>query len=180
MHSYNPRTWTYPVIAVLLFLLMTPGIFLRDFWIFNEGRRAIIALEILQRHDWFVPRLMGTPILTKPPLFYWLEAITMYSFGPRDWAARIPSLVAGVCGVLLLTRLLESLLPHWYGRQAAFFGGLCLAIFPVYLWMAQSAEPEMTFVVAGIGAMLCFARIKHWFAFWPTIPIGSGWFTTKT
>ncbi len=140
-------------------MLVAPGAFTRDFWLFNEGRRAIIALEMLQRRDWLIPRLMGDPILTKPPLFYWLEVICFRLFSPTDWAARIPSLLAGIAGAVALTRLLEIIFPGPGGRQSAFFGGLCLVIFPLYAWMAQSAEPEMLFVATGLAAFWCFAEI---------------------
>ncbi|MCL5270845.1 MAG: glycosyltransferase family 39 protein [bacterium] len=78
----------------------------------------------------------------------------VFGGGPSDWAARLPSVVAGVAGALALVRLLRGIL----GLEAAFFGGAVLALIPVYLWMAQSAEPEMLFVATGVLAMMCFGE----------------------
>lgn len=139
--------------ALFLFL---PGIILRDFWLYNEGRRAIVAFEMVERHDWIVPRLMGMPLLTKPPLFYWLEAIAYkLTGGATDWAARMPSLISAILGVLALHRILQTVV----GRSAARMGGAVLALSPIYLWMAQTAEPEMVFTVGSVGALLCFVEI---------------------
>jgi 4-amino-4-deoxy-L-arabinose transferase-like glycosyltransferase len=137
--------------------LLAPGALLRDFWIYNEGRRAIIGLAMIQRGDWIVPRLMGTPILTKTPLFYWLEALAFQIFGAHDWAARLPSLLAAVGGCLVLYGMLSRLLRD---RAAAAFGALALAVTPIYAWMAPHAEPEMTFVFFGILALDGFTRAR--------------------
>ncbi len=52
--------------------------------------------------DWLTPRLNGIPFFHKPPLLYWLEAISMGIFGVHAWAARlVPALHAG----LMLTTL---------------------------------------------------------------------------
>ncbi|MBI3735018.1 glycosyltransferase family 39 protein, partial [Candidatus Sumerlaeota bacterium] len=136
----------YFLTAALATLLFLPGIFTKDFLLFNEGRRAIIGLELYQRHEWLVPRLMGEPILTKPPFFYWLEVISYKVFhGSSDWAARIPSVIAAVAGLLAFLRLTAVLL----GVEAALFGTAVLATSPIYFAMAQSAEPEMVFVALG-------------------------------
>jgi 4-amino-4-deoxy-L-arabinose transferase-like glycosyltransferase len=58
--------WEYGVAILVSAFLFLPGIFLRDFWIYDEGRRALVALEMVQRGDWLVPRLIGTPLLIPP------------------------------------------------------------------------------------------------------------------
>ncbi len=66
----------------------------------DEPRYAQIAREMLQRHDWIVPVLNGTPWLEKPVLFYW-EAMLSYSvFGVSDWAARLPNALNATAVVL--------------------------------------------------------------------------------
>jgi len=144
---------SYALFAGFLLAFLTPGIFLRDFWVYDEGRRALIALEMLLQRRWAVPSLMGEPILTKPPLFYWLETLSFRCFGaPWDWAARVPSALAGVAGALAFARLLQRVV----GLEAGLFGGMALAVSPVYCWMAGQAEPEMLYVAAAIGAAACF------------------------
>ncbi|MCX7014348.1 MAG: glycosyltransferase family 39 protein [Candidatus Sumerlaeota bacterium] len=162
----------YGFLAAFLILLLAPGAFLRDMWIFDEGRRALVALEMLKRGRWAVPTLMGESFLTKPPLFYWSEALSFRLFGgPSDWAARLPSVVAGVVGALAFAILLRRLLGS---MGAALFGAVALAVSPVYLFMSQQAESEMMYVAFSVAAATCFfegslgerRRIPWLLAFW--------------
>lgn len=56
----------------------------------DEPRYAQIAREMLERHDWVVPVLYGTPWLEKPILYYWQAMLSYSIFGVSDWAARLP------------------------------------------------------------------------------------------
>jgi 4-amino-4-deoxy-L-arabinose transferase-like glycosyltransferase len=68
----------------------------------DEGRYSEIGRWMLVSGDWLTPRLNGIPFFHKPPLLYWLEAISMGIFGVHAWAARlVPALHAG----LMLTTL---------------------------------------------------------------------------
>lgn len=55
----------------------------------DEGRYAEIGREMLVNHEWIVPTLHQEPYLDKPPLFYWLLALSYRCFGVHDWAARL-------------------------------------------------------------------------------------------
>ena len=153
--THKPTLGTDLLLVVLLVFLFLPGIFLKDFWLFNEGRRAIIAMEMLRGGDWLVPHLMGLPILTKPPLFYWLEGLCyILTGGPSDWAARLPSVFAAVACVLGLAWMMRRLFDKSTGLMTA----LMLAPMPVFVGMAQSAEPEMLFVGTGVLGLACFVQ----------------------
>ena len=43
----------------------------------DEGRYAQIPKEMLVHHSWIVPTLQGEPYLDKPPLLYWLVALSL-------------------------------------------------------------------------------------------------------
>lgn len=64
----------------------------------DEPRYAQIAREMLQRRDWVVPVLNGTPWLEKPVLLYWEEMLSYGIFGVHDWAARLPN----ACNALVM------------------------------------------------------------------------------
>lgn len=58
----------------------------------NEGLYAEVAREILANHHYLIPFLNGVPYLEKPPLLYWLLALSYRAFGDNAFAARlIPS-----------------------------------------------------------------------------------------
>ena len=52
------------------------------------------AKEMLLTGDWLSPRIYGEFWYDKPPLFYWLEAISFKLFGLSTWSARLPSVLA--------------------------------------------------------------------------------------
>ncbi|MBI3727721.1 MAG: glycosyltransferase family 39 protein [Burkholderiales bacterium] len=77
----------------------------------NEGLYAEIPREMLASgdwHHWIIPHLNGLAYMEKPPLLYWLTAISFAFFGENEWAARlVPAMSALSCVALIL----------WFGRQ---------------------------------------------------------------
>src|SRR5258707_1631919 len=73
----------------------------------DEPRYAQIAREMLERHDWIVPTLNGSPWLETPALLFWKMLNSYSMFGVSDWAARIPAAVhatAVVVGIFFFLR----------------------------------------------------------------------------
>lgn len=77
----------------------------------NEGLYAEIPREMLAAHDWrawIIPHLNGLPYMEKPPLLYWLTALSFALFGIAEWSARlVPACSALGCMWLLV----------WFGRK---------------------------------------------------------------
>jgi 4-amino-4-deoxy-L-arabinose transferase-like glycosyltransferase len=73
----------------------------------EEPRRALVAMEMIHRGDWVVPRLLGEPYLNKPPLQSWLIAAFALGDARRigPLAVRLPSLLAVAAIALVLWRL---------------------------------------------------------------------------
>ena len=76
----------------------------------DEGEYATVALEMIQRGDYVVPHVNGRLYFEKPPLFYWLMAISFEVFGQNETAGRLPSAVSGLALVALL---------GWFGSRRA-------------------------------------------------------------
>jgi 4-amino-4-deoxy-L-arabinose transferase-like glycosyltransferase len=74
----------------------------------DEGRYAEMAREMVTTNDWVTPRLNGTKYFYKPPLQYWMNALTFKAFGLGEWQAR---LWTGLCGLLGIG------LAWWTGRK---------------------------------------------------------------
>ncbi len=88
----------------------------------DEGLYASIAQEMLSRHDWVVPHVNGLPYLEKPPLYFWLTALTFRLVGQTEWAVRLWSALATLGAVLLTWRIGRRL----YGERAGLLAGLVL------------------------------------------------------
>jgi 4-amino-4-deoxy-L-arabinose transferase-like glycosyltransferase len=124
--------WRCAVLLILPALLLYPCL---SFYLFepDEGRYAEIPREMLERGDWIVPSLQGEPYLDKPPLFYWLVAVSYCIFGVHDWAARVvPALAMHLC--VLSTFLLGR---RSLGERTAFWGALILLLTPGFLGIGR-------------------------------------------
>src|SRR5436190_1685402 len=99
----------------------------------DEGRYAQIPKEMLTHNSWVVPTLQGEPYLDKPPLMYWLVALSYRLFGVTPAAARlVPALCVHltILAVYLIGR--RSL-----GERAAFWAALLLAVAPGFVCVAR-------------------------------------------
>ncbi|MBV9877529.1 MAG: glycosyltransferase family 39 protein [Verrucomicrobia bacterium] len=59
-----------------------------------DGQYAGAAREMISRNDWVVPTQNSIPRLRKPPLAYWMEILSLRSFGENEFAARLPICLA--------------------------------------------------------------------------------------
>ena len=93
------KSWLTLAALWLLLLLMAS---LRPLAIPDEGRYGEIGRWMLQSGDWLTPRLNGLPFFHKPAYLYWLEAISLATFGVSAFALRlVPALHAGLMLVAL-------------------------------------------------------------------------------
>ena len=105
----------------------------------DEGRYASVAVGMLRTGDWIVPHFQGQPHLTKPPLIYWLTALSCKVFGVNEWAARLtPALSA--FGVILLTWALAF---RWFGARHALYTALLLLSAPMFFVLARLCDTSM-------------------------------------
>ncbi|HJZ57076.1 MAG TPA: glycosyltransferase family 39 protein [Gemmataceae bacterium] len=122
----------------LLILLLLPAALLYPTLGFHllepdEGRYAQIPKEMLRSGEWVVPTLQGEPYLDKPPLMYWLVALSYRLLGVSPQTAR---LVPALC--VHLTILAVYLLGRRsIGERAAFWAAALLAVAPGFVGIAR-------------------------------------------
>lgn len=105
----------------------------------DEGRYASVATTMLRTGDWVIPHFEGHPHLTKPPLIYWLTALSFRAGGYNEWSARlVPALAA--LGTLLLTWELGT---RWMGPRHGFYAALLLLSSPLFFVVARLCDPNM-------------------------------------
>ncbi|MGI0487512.1 glycosyltransferase family 39 protein [Pantanalinema rosaneae CENA516] len=104
-HQQIDRFWTLGLIlaAGLLFSINLGALPLRD-W--DEGIVAQVAREMWRAPEgsltWLYPTLGGEPYLNKPPLVYWLIALTYQVGGVNEWTTRLPGAMLAALSVPLL------------------------------------------------------------------------------
>src|SRR4051794_26659617 len=121
----------------------------------DEPRYAQVAREMLDRHDWVSPTLLGKPWLEKPALYYW-QAILAYSvFGVSDQAARMP----GACDATLMIAAIYLFLKRFRpGLETD--GSLIAAGCAGTIGFARGASTDMP-----LTAMLAVALLA-WYAWY--------------
>jgi hypothetical protein len=84
----------------LLFLFLHLGAVPLFDW--DEVNFAASAREMLITGDWERVTVNFEPFREKPPLFIWLQALSMYLWGIGTWAARFPNAIAGMITLWVL------------------------------------------------------------------------------
>ena len=85
------------LIASVLFLVGLGGMDLSDP---DETFYAETAREMLEDGEWLTPKIFDKPQFEKPPLYYWLIIFSYKIFGVNEFAARFPSALFGIFGVI--------------------------------------------------------------------------------
>ena len=118
----------------------------------DEGRYVEIPTEMVASGDYVTPTLNGMPYFYKPPMFYWMQAASIKTFGSNIFAWRFANSAVAIFGVLL-TYLAVSLL---YNRKAGIFAGLVLATSNLYYALGQVIVLDTTVSVFISGALFSF------------------------
>ncbi len=133
-------------------VLFVPAAF-RPLWNPDETRYSLIPLSMVTSGDWWVPRLCGVPYFEKPPLAYWMTALSFSLFGFSAWSARLMLMVFGAAGTTL-TYLLGRRLAM--GRAAALAGAAMMMSTVEYGALAVTLTTDMFFSVFLFGVWLSF------------------------
>ena len=88
----------------------------------DEGMYGSIAREMAGGRDWITPHFNGVRYLEKPPLYFWLTALTTALFGPSEWAVRLWSALPTLGTAILVWRIGRLL----YGSQAGLLSAIIL------------------------------------------------------
>ncbi len=94
---------------------------------------------------WLSPHYGGQLWFDKPPLFYWLTALSMHLFGETEFAARLPSAILSVGLVAATFALARRAFPN--APKAALWAGFVLATAVQFFTLARAAVTDMTLAV---------------------------------
>ncbi len=120
----------------------------------DEGRNAQVAAEMLESGDWITPHYNSFTYLDKPVVFFALVAASFRVFGVSEFAARLPSALAGMAVVLLVAFLARRLFDPVTGLRA----GLVFATAPLALGLARYVIFDMTLTL-----LVAIALVSFWF-----------------
>ena len=135
------------IVASLLFIPFVGWVHLFD-W--DEINFAECAREMIVTNDFISVQIDFKPFWEKPPLFIWMQVLSMKTFGINEFAARFPDAICGVVSLLVIFSIgkriynqrfgmwwviayIGSVLPHLYFRSGIIDPWFNLLIF-VAVW----------------------------------------------
>ncbi|MBK7212352.1 MAG: glycosyltransferase family 39 protein [Bacteroidales bacterium] len=92
----------YFLIALISALFFIPFIGRMHLFDWDEINFAECAREMIVSKDYLSVQINFRPFWEKPPLFIWMQLLSMKAFGINEFAARFPNAVAGIVTLLVL------------------------------------------------------------------------------
>lgn len=118
----------------------------------DEGRYAEIPREMLAGGDWVIPHLNGLVYLEKPPLQYWLTALTFGAFGQSEFTARLWTGLSGYCSLCLVFLVGRRL----WGMRAGFKALLLTLASTLFVLLGHQLTLDMVLSTCLLASLACF------------------------
>src|SRR5947209_18495847 len=151
--------------------LTLPNLGAASLWDLDEGLNAEAAREMLESGNWIVPTFNFQLRSSKPALLYWCEALAYRAFGVNEFAARLPSALAGWAAVLSTYFLGRRM----FGPAAGFLGALVLASAVQFLLLAHAATPDALLLAAtALTFALFWGGYERGHVRWGRVGVGLG------
>ena len=140
------------LVGALLYIPFLGGVHLFD-W--DEINFAESAREMIVTGDYLTVSINFKPFWEKPPLFIWLQVLSMKAFGINEFAARLPNALCGILTLLFLYRLGRKIIDRSFG----FLWMLVYAgsILPFFYFKSGIIDPWFNlFIFSGIVFFILF------------------------
>lgn len=144
------------MITALLLVILALGAFLRFYQLGQAGMNdyyaaAVKSMLVSWKNFFFVAFEPGGSVsLDKPPLGFWIEALSAHFLGVNGFALALPNALAGVLSIFLVYTLIRRPFGSWAGLAAA----VTLAVMPV----AIATERNNTID----GMLMCVLLLAAW------------------
>jgi 4-amino-4-deoxy-L-arabinose transferase-like glycosyltransferase len=107
-------------------------------------------------HDFLFASLDKTGLMTvdKPPLAFWVQALSVRVFGFHPLSILVPEALMGVAAVALVYDMTRRM----FGRVAGSVAGLAFALTPITVAIARHNNPDELLILCCVAALWCAAR----------------------
>lgn len=150
------------VFAVLFFL---PGLGSVNLFDWDEINFAESAREMIVTGDYLTVRINYEPFWEKPPLFFWMQVLSMKLFGVNEFAARFPNFICGIVSLIMLYYIGKRVYNHRFGVLWVLTYGA--AILPFFYFKSGIIDPWFNlFIFMGLAWLVFFfdpdRKKKEW------------------
>ena len=142
------------IIAALFFIPFLGGAHLFD-W--DEINFAECSREMLKTGDYLRPYIDFKPFWEKPPMFFWMQSVSMHVFGINEFAARLPNAICGIVTLVTLFLCGKKIYDQKFGiLWALAYGG---SLFPDLYFRSGIIDPWFNLFTF---LSLYFFILYHW------------------
>jgi len=122
----------------------------------NTYYSAAIRSMSTSWHDFLFASLDKTGLMTvdKPPLAFWVQALSVRVFGFHPLSILVPEALMGVAAVALVYDLTRRM----FGRVAGSVAGLTFALTPITVAIARHNNPDELLILCCVAALWCAVR----------------------
>jgi len=105
----------------------------------DEALYAAVGRRIARTHEWVQLQYEGSPFLYKPPLHFWLMALSTLFWGESEFAVRFPSATFGIA-TMVLVYYCGKILFH---RGVGLTGSLVTTTTFVAVWLMRKGKMDV-------------------------------------
>ncbi len=130
----------------------------------DAAKYISICKNLAQGGDWINIQARGIAYDQKPPLLFWLGAISFKIFGYYNWAYKLPTILFSLLGVYSIFRLGKLLYDKTTGKLAALV--FCTSEMCFLYNVDVHTDALLTAnVIFGIWQLMEFLQFKKWYNF---------------
>ncbi|GAM66317.1 hypothetical protein JCM19236_3769 [Vibrio sp. JCM 19236] len=112
----------------------------------TEARYGEMARLMIETNNWITPQFdYGVPFWGKPPLFTWMSAVGIETFGVNEFAVRVPHWIAGILTIMAMAL---------FARRFNFSGMITALVLATCGIFAVSSGAVMTDMALTLGMTL--------------------------
>jgi len=189
---------TFWLLLIALFGVHIIGVLNIPLMDIDASQYASISREMLERNSFLQIYDLGKDYLDKPPMLFWLSALSMKIFGIYDWAYRLPSFiflmlalyatfkfaqlkynqtVAYLAVLILASCQAFFLIAHDIRTDTMLMGWVALSIWLIAKWESSNAWPDFVWAMIAIaGGMMTKGPIA---LVVPVLAFAPQWFFEK-
>jgi hypothetical protein len=147
----------FTFLGALFYIPFLGGVHLFD-W--DEINFAEISREMIRTGDYLTVQVNYQPFWEKPPLFFWIQVLSMKIFGINEFAARFPNAVTGIVTLLVIYKTGTKLFNQRFGFlwALAYFG----SILPMLYFKSGIIDPLFNlFIFLGLYNIIITIRKRN-------------------
>lgn len=152
---FSDRRVHFCLIAGMALLVLFSKLHIGDLGGYDDAVYAHEGKSMLSTGQWWSVSLNGRLDFDKPPMFVWLEALSMLVFGVTDFAAKFPSALLGF-GTIMLTFFLAREVSDSY--RLPVWAMLILLSTHVFIRFSMRAMTDVPFTFFFVLAVFSYLK----------------------